>query len=73
MTTLSARFVRKPRRIYVCDWCEKPIDGPHIRLYGNGEHEPMWTLRMHAACCSPETCDTKVQAALRQANEQETQ
>ena len=71
MTTLSARYVRQPRKRYVCDWCEKAIDGPYIRLYGNGEHEPMWTLRLHPAepCCPSGTRDPKVAAALEKARE----
>lgn len=69
MTTLSARFVRRPRKRYVCDWCEKPITGPHIRLYGNPDYGSMYTLRMHAACCTPETCDAKLRAALDQVRE----
>lgn len=72
MTTLSARYVRHPRKRYVCDWCERGIIGPYIRLYGNGEHEPMWTLRLHPTepCCSSATRDPKVAAALKKAEEQ---
>ena len=68
MTTLSARYVRRPRKRYVCDWCERAITGPYIRLYGNPDYGPMYMLRMHCQCCSPETCDAKVQSALRQAS-----
>jgi hypothetical protein len=71
VTTLSARYVRRPRQRYVCDWCARPIDGPYIRLYGNGEREPMWTLRLHPTdqCCPSATRDEKIAAALRQATE----
>lgn len=69
MTILSARYVRKPRQRYVCDWCERGIDGPYIRLYGNGDSEPMWTLRLHAACTSGAN-DPKVAAALAKAKEE---
>jgi hypothetical protein len=72
MTTLSARYVRRPQQRYVCDYCERAIIGPYIRLYGNGEHEPMWTLRLHPteACCPSATRDPKVQAALAKASDQ---
>jgi hypothetical protein len=72
MTTLSARYVRQPRRRYICDWCERPIDGPYIRLYGNGEREPMWTLRLHPTeqCCPSAARDAKTRAALAKTSEQ---
>lgn len=71
MTTLSARYVKQPRRRYVCDWCARPISGPYIRLYGNGEREPMWTLRLHPVepCCGKSGDDPKVAAALKRASE----
>lgn len=71
MTTLSARFVRQPRRRYVCDWCERDITGPYIRLYGHfNEHFKPYTLRSHTSCLSPETRDPKVQAALEKVSDQ---
>jgi hypothetical protein len=67
MPTLSARFVRQPRKRYVCDWCERPITGPYIRLYGNPDYGPMGTLRLHAAepCCGN---SPKVAAAMKEAH-----
>lgn len=72
MTTLSARYVKRPRKRYVCDWCERAITGPYIRLYGNGDHEPMWTLRLHPTepCCGKSGDDPKVAAALAKVSEQ---
>lgn len=69
MATLSARFVRRPQKRYVCGWCDKVIDGPHIRLYGNPNYGPMYTLRLHPTerCCPSATRDPKVQAALAKA------
>jgi hypothetical protein len=72
MTTLSARYVKRPRKRYVCDWCEKAISGPYIRLYGRAHDcDPMNTLRLHPAepCCSSGTRDPKVAAALAKASE----
>lgn len=72
MTTLSARFVRRPRRIYVCDWCGRSISGPYVRLYGRGmDNDPMGTLRLHPteACCPSATRDLKTQAALKKASD----
>jgi len=68
MSTLSARYIRKPRQRYVCDWCECGITGPYIRLYGHfNEHFKPYTLRAHVGCLSPDTKDDKVRAALGQA------
>jgi hypothetical protein len=69
VTTLSARYVRQPRRTYWCDWCGRSITGPYIRLYGNGmESDPMHTLRLHPTdrCCPRPRADPKVAAALDQ-------
>lgn len=66
--TLSARFVRKPRKRYVCDQCERGINGPYIRLYGLfNEHFKPYTLRFHSGCLSVETKDLKVRLALTKA------
>lgn len=71
MTTLSARYVKQPRKRYVCDWCERSITGPHIRLYGLfNEHFRPYTLRSHVGCVNSETRDPKVQAAVAKANEE---
>ena len=69
MTPLSARYVKRPRKRYHCDTCGGVIAGPYIRLYGNADREPMWTLRLHPAdpCCNAESRDPKVRAALAQA------
>jgi hypothetical protein len=71
VTTLSARFVRRPQKRYTCDWCERPIDGPYIRLYGHPGYGPMSTLRLHPAepCCGKSTRDEKIAAALAKASE----
>lgn len=71
---LSARFVRRPRRTYRCDWCERPITGPYIRLYGSAEREPPWTLRLHpTGSCRPGNGEQspKLAAALKAADESE--
>jgi hypothetical protein len=66
--TLSARFVRHPRKRYVCDWCERGITGAYVRLYGHfNEHFKPYTLRAHPGCLSAETRDPKVHAALAKA------
>lgn len=72
MTTLSARYVKQSRKRYVCDWCEKAISGPYIRLYGRGmDNDPMSTFRLHPTerCCPSTTRDPKVQSALTKASE----
>jgi hypothetical protein len=72
MTTLSARYVKRPRKHYYCEWCEKVIDGPYIRLYGMADtHERPWTLRLHPTehCCPNLGGDTKIAAALAKGNE----
>lgn len=72
MSTLSARFVRRPRKRYVCDYCERPISGPYLRLYGSADSEKPWTLRLHTAgACRPGDNDPKVAAALKAADESE--
>lgn len=74
MSTLSARYVRKPRRQYVCDYCERSINGSYIRLYGSADNEKPWTLRLHArGACRPGASDPKVASALRAADEDEGQ
>ena len=71
MSTLSARYVRQPRKRYVCDWCERAITGPYIRLYGSAEREPPWTLRLHlTGSCRPGDKDPKIQAALAAADKE---
>jgi hypothetical protein len=67
-TTLSARFVRRPRQRFVCDWCGRMINGPYIRLYGMADTERPWTLRLHptAQCCPNLNGDTKIAAALKE-------
>jgi hypothetical protein len=72
VTTLSARYVRNARKRYICDWCERPIISSYIRLYGNSDNEPMWTLRLHptAACCSSSTREPKIASALALAEEE---
>lgn len=70
MTTLSARYIRQPKKRYVCDWCERAITGPYVRLYGLfNEHFKPYTLLAHVGCLSPEAKDSKVQAALQKARE----
>lgn len=66
MTTLSARYVKQPRHIYNCDNCGRLIMAEHIRLYGMGEREKPWTLRLHATerCCPNHSGDPKIAAAL---------
>lgn len=71
MSVLTARFVRKPRRWCVCDWCERTITGPHIYLYGSGDTERPWALRLHlTGSCRPHDKDPKVQAALAVADKE---
>jgi hypothetical protein len=69
MTTLSARYVRQPRQRFVCDYCERSIVGPYIRLYGNPDYGPMYTLRLHAGCMPSEPSNPKERAALERAKE----
>ena len=74
MTILSARFTRQARRRYVCEWCERPITGAYIRLYGSAhETEKPWTLRLHATeqCCPNLGREPKLTAALAAANASE--
>lgn len=49
--TLTARYVRRPRKSYDCDWCERPMSGAHIYLYGMADigQEP-FALRLHVGC-----------------------
>lgn len=74
MTTLSARFVRQPRRRYVCDWCMRTIIGPLIYLYGMAEiGQHPYPLRYHVKCCQEYMPwkNEKYQAALAKATESE--
>lgn len=70
---LSARYVRRPRRRYVCDWCEHSIVGSLIYLYGMAEigMKP-YALRYHVRCVQAHFHPTgKFLAALDQALESE--
>jgi hypothetical protein len=72
---LSARFVRRPRRPFACDWCERYIVGPLIYLYGMAEiGQRPYALRYHLRCCrenlTPQS--EKFRAALAKAAESET-
>jgi len=52
MCLLSATPVRQSRTIHYCADCERPITGPHIRLYGRAHSpDPFHTLRVHVDCC----------------------
>jgi hypothetical protein len=66
MTTLSARYVKRPRARYDCAACLRAIDGPYIRLYGMADRERPWTLRLHPTerCCPNVSGDAKIAAAL---------
>lgn len=70
MTTLSARYVRRPRQRYVCDWCGRSIPGPYIRLYGMADCERPWTLRLPAGCTTRPNDDPKIAAALAKATKE---
>lgn len=75
MSTLSARFIKKPRHTRGCEWCGRPITGPHILLYGAGEsHERPYNIRLHPTedCCPTPVRDTKIIAALDKAKAYET-
>lgn len=62
MTTLSARYVRHPRKTYVCDWCERIITAEYMYLYGMAhDTERPGPMRLHIGCC---TSDPKTKAEL---------
>lgn len=65
-TTISARYTKRPRARYTCDNCNRPIEGPYIRLYGMADREAPWTLRLHPTdqCCPNLSNDEKIAAAL---------
>lgn len=46
---LKARAVRKSKLLRCCDWCEKPIRGPHLYLVGIAEYDFV-VVRYHAHC-----------------------
>lgn len=62
---LTARYVRRPRKRWVCDWCERLIVGACIYLYGAPDptDRPLAT-RLHVGCCPNHNGDPKVAAAL---------
>lgn len=65
--TLTARYVRRPRTVRYCDWCERPIGGPHIYLYGAADTtDRPFPLRLHVGCCPNLENDPKITAALKQ-------
>jgi len=72
MTTLSARYIRIPRRRHECGWCGRSITGPHLYLYGMADSEPPWSLRLHlVGSCRPSgDKDSKVAAALAAADKE---
>ena len=64
MTTLTARHVRTPRRVYYCDWCGRPIEGHHIYLYGMADAtDRPFPLRLHLGCVQGGK-DAKIKALL---------
>lgn len=68
MTTIAARYVRKPRRRYICDGCNKPIAGPHVWAYGDADdNTPPFAIRLHPECCAG-TKDAKIQSVLPTVN-----
>ena len=72
--TISARLVRKPRRVYHCDGCGERIIGPHVYAYGHAEdHAPPFGIRLHFGCCPANDAkmNAVIQAACRIADAQE--
>lgn len=63
--TISARLVRKPRKVYHCNGCYQRIIGPHVYAYGHAEdHAPPFGIRLHIECCGT---DAKMNAAIQSA------
>lgn len=61
---LTARHVKRPRQHWICDWCERPIAGPHIYLYGAPDTtDRPSAMRLHVECCPNHSGDTKIAAA----------
>lgn len=75
MTTIAARYVRRPRRRYRCEWCNRLIDGPHVYAYGHADDgNPPFGVRMHPteACCPSAVRDPKIRAVLASVPEEST-
>ena len=65
--TISARLVRKPRKVHHCDGCGEPITGQHVYAFGDAEdHAPPFGIRLHFGCCPAN--DAKILAAAKGAN-----
>jgi len=64
MTTIAARYVRKPRSTSRCAACDKYIAGPQVWAYGDADdNSPPFAIRMHPECAA-ETKDDKIRAVL---------
>lgn len=62
--TLSARYVRRPRRHWSCDWCHQALVA-HIYLYGAADTtDRPFPMRLHVGCCPNLENDPKIAAAL---------
>lgn len=73
---ISAKVVRRPRKVYRCSRCPAPIDGPHLRLCGMPDDQedpkPM-VMRLHGRCVPQKRIDTepKIVAALAKLGDME--
>lgn len=62
---LTARYARRGRLHRVCDWCERPLLGGHVYLYGAPDSTDRPSgMRLHIHCCPNHNDDPKVAAAL---------
>lgn len=57
---INAKPVRSPRKAYECCMCPRPVDGPHICLYGTKpEGGRPFTVRVHPTCVPQHRIDTE--------------
>ena len=67
---LSARRIKRPRKIRICSECERPIMAQQIRLYGMAHYyEKPQSIYFHPECVVTDTIasasvDPKIKAVL---------
>lgn len=51
MPTISAKLIRKPRKVWCCEMCGLRIIGAHIRMYGSASRgDKPYVIRVCPGC-----------------------
>lgn len=47
---ISARIIKRPRVVRICENCRQAIDGAVLRLYGSADYDPPYVVYLHPYC-----------------------